>query len=132
MPFVSKLRFLVMFIKPATFTNPPSIFTKHRSIFSKHRSIFSKHRSISTRNGNPSTFAKHQSIFAKHRSMFSKDRSMFSKDRSMFSRRIELCVKLHKKPRVTHGMVLRETYLELLMGSFYVSTATTYSWCGFT
>ena len=47
-------------------------------------------------------------------------------------RRIELCVKLHKKPRVTHGMVLRETYLELLMGSFYVSTATTYSWCGFT
>ena len=47
-------------------------------------------------------------------------------------RRIELCVKLHEKPRVTHGMVLRETYLELLMGSFYVSTATTYSWCGFT
>ena len=37
-PFVSKLRFLVMFIKPATFT---------------------EHRSISTRNGNPLTFAKH-------------------------------------------------------------------------
>lgn len=41
-------------------------------------------------------------------------------------------VKIDRKPRVTHRMVLRETYLELLMGSFYVSTATTYSWCGFT
>ena len=48
------------------------------------------------------------------------------------SRRIEHCVKLDKKPRVTHGTVLRENYLELLMGSFYVSTTTTYSWCGFT
>ena len=48
------------------------------------------------------------------------------------TRRIELCVKLHEKPIVTHGMVLRETYLELLMGPFYVRTATTYSWYGFT
>ena len=46
--------------------------------------------------------------------------------------RTDNCVKINEKPRVTHGMVLRETYLELLMGSFYVSTATTYSWYGFT
>ena len=46
--------------------------------------------------------------------------------------RTDNCVKIDEKPRVTHGMVLRETYLELLMGSFYVSTATTYSWYGFT
>ena len=59
-PFVSKLRFLVMFIKHTTFTKPLSIFTKHQSIFGKHRSI-------STTNGNALIFTKHRSMFSKGR-----------------------------------------------------------------
>ena len=61
-PLASKLRFLVMFIKPATFT---------------------EHQSISTRNGNPSIFAKHQSTFNKDRwiAISSRDRLMFGKGR---------------------------------------------------
>ena len=85
-PFVSKLRFLAMFIQT-------------RDIY--WTSIYLT--SISTKNGNPSTFAKHRSIFTKHRllnidrclakidrsllnirSIFVKHRSIFSKHRSIY------------------------------------------------
>ena len=98
-PFVSKLRFLVMFIKPATFTKPRSIFSKHRSIsmemhrpllnidryLAKHRSMFSKDRSMFSKDR---CLAKHRSMFSKGRwiAISSRDRSMFTKDRSMFSK----------------------------------------------
>ena len=44
------------------------------------------------------------------------------------SRRLELCVKIEIQPRVTHGTILRDHCLELLMGEFYAICTMPYSW----
>ena len=98
-PFVSKLRFLVMFIKPASFTKPRSIFSKHRSIsMEMHRPLLNIDRSLVNIDRSLLEMAIHRPLLnidrclAKHRSLLNIDRSLLNIDRclakyrSMFSK----------------------------------------------